>query len=85
MKLVTARKRSLRRLCFHWCLSVHMGGGVCPIACWDTHPQADTPLGRDPPPRHPSRQTPRADTPSLGPQADTPHTVHARIRSTSGR
>ena len=29
---VTARKRSLRRLCFHRCLSVHSGGvlGFCP-------------------------------------------------------
>ena len=25
--LITARKRSLRRLCFHRCLSVHAGGG----------------------------------------------------------
>ena len=25
--LVTARKRSLRRFCFHRCLSVHGGGG----------------------------------------------------------
>ena len=25
---ITARKRSLRRLCFYRCLSVHMGGGV---------------------------------------------------------
>ena len=33
--LFTDRKRSLRRLCFHRCLSVH--GGVYPIACWDTH------------------------------------------------
>ena len=27
--IITARKRSLRRLCFHRCLSVHMGG-LCP-------------------------------------------------------
>ena len=27
--------------------SVHRGG-VCPCACWDTHPRADTPLGRHP-------------------------------------
>ena len=26
---ITARKRSLRRLCFYRCLSVHGGGGVC--------------------------------------------------------
>ena len=29
--IFTARKRSLRRLCFHRCLSVHRGGaGLCP-------------------------------------------------------
>ena len=28
--LVTARKLSLQRLCFHRCLSVHMGGDLCP-------------------------------------------------------
>ena len=30
--IFTARKRSLRRLCFHRCLSVHRGGGlgICP-------------------------------------------------------
>ena len=44
--IFTARKRSLRRLCFHRCLSVHRGG-VFPIACWDT-PRADTLLGRHP-------------------------------------
>ena len=50
------------RLCFHMCLSVHMGEGKC---TWtDTPWQADTPLGRQPP----GRQTPPADTP----WADTP-------------
>ena len=39
--LIMPRKWSLQRLCSHRCLSVH--GGVCPIACWDTHPWADTP------------------------------------------
>ena len=53
------------------------GGGVCPIACWDT----PSPLGKTPP---------RVDTPP-GPEADTPlgqtppPAVHAGIRSTSGR
>ena len=51
--VITARQRSLRRLCFLRCLSVYKGG-VCPIACWDTHtPGAcwDThPPGRHPPP-----------------------------------
>ena len=48
---IIARKRSLRRLCFHRCLSVHRGG-VCPIACWDTPPtpnQRQTPPGQTPP------------------------------------
>ena len=26
--IITARKRSLRRLCFYRCLSVHTGGGM---------------------------------------------------------
>ena len=57
--------------------SVHRGG-VCPNACWDTHPQQTPPLGRHPwqtPPwadtpwvntplgRHPQANTPQADTP----------------------
>ena len=50
----------LRRLCFYTCLSFCPRGGVCLSACWDT-----TPLGADPPHRHP----PGANTP-LG--ADTP-------------
>ena len=61
------------------CYSVHMWGGVCLNACWDTHPrqtppQADTPqvdtpgqthpLGRHPPGRHhPLGRHPQADTP----------------------
>ena len=28
-EFITARKRSLRRLCFHRCLSVHGGGVAC--------------------------------------------------------
>ena len=30
--IITARKRSLRRLCFHRCLSVHGGRGACMAA-----------------------------------------------------
>ena len=42
---ITARKRSLRRLCLYTCLSVilFIGGGACLSACWDTPPGADTP------------------------------------------
>ena len=55
--IFTARKRSLRRLCFQRCLSVHRGG-VCPIACLDTHTPSEqttllgvgTPPGADTPP-----------------------------------
>ena len=50
--IFTARKQSLRRLCFHRCLSVHRGeylgryppGQVHPP--WQVHPPAGTPLGR---------------------------------------
>ena len=50
--LIAARKRSLRRLCFHRCLSGG-GGGVCLWSRWGvsaTPLQADTPLGRHPTP-----------------------------------
>ena len=48
--LITAHKRSLRRLCFYTSLSVILfTGGVCPIACWDTPPSRYTPLAGTPP------------------------------------
>ena len=75
--IFTARKRSLRRLCFYTCLSVILfTWGVCLSACWDSspHPQEQTPLGADTPrSRHPG-----ADTPSPG--ADTPRSKHPRSR-----
>ena len=91
---ITARKRSLRRLCFHRCLSVH--GGVClPIACWDTHPLeqvhplgrytpwAGTPLGRYIPKQvHPQQvHTPWAGTPPAQCMLGytLPCPVHARV------
>ena len=70
MNIFTARKRSLRRSCFHRCLSVHWGclpldtGGVCPgDVC---HP-----LGRHPPGQTPPlvRHHPQAD----GQQAGSTH------------
>ena len=67
---ITARKRSLRRLCFHRCLSVQ-GGGVCLNACWDTHPPDRYPLGRY---TQPGQVHPLAGTP--------PGAVHAGIQST---
>ena len=68
-KIITVRKRSLRRLCFYTCLSFCPQGGVCLSACWDTHPlgqtslRTDTPLGRHPPGRHPPGKTPPRQTP----------------------
>ena len=55
INLITVRKRSLRRLCFHRCLSVHGGRrGVC-LPWVGTHPPGKyTPL---------SRYTPRAGIP----------------------
>ena len=57
------------------------GGGVCPIACWDTHPRGRHPLGRPPLGRHPPGQTPPGQTP---PGQTPPCVVHAEIWSTSG-
>ena len=37
--IITARKRSLRRLCFHRCLPVHRGGGVQAQAQGKVSPQ----------------------------------------------
>ena len=49
LNLITAHKRSLRRLCLYTCLSFcPQRGGVCPSACWDAHPpgpEAGIPLG----------------------------------------
>ena len=75
--IITARKRSLRRLCFYRCLSVH-GGGCLPQCMLGCHPPEADPPGADTPPeqtlprgRHPpgSRHPPEADTPQ---EADTP-------------
>ena len=65
--IITARKRSLRRLCFYTCQSFYTWGvwGVCPCVCWDTPPpgpDADTLLDqRQTPPG--LRQTPPKQTP----------------------
>ena len=72
--IFTACKRSLQRLCFHRCLSVHRGV-VCPIACWDTPPFWQTAPWAD------TRQTPLGRHPHPG--QTTPYTVHAGIQSTS--
>ena len=76
----TARKRSLRRLCFHRCLSVQRGvsaplhAGIHPLPdqkqTATPHPPRQTPSSQTPPGRHPPRQTP-------------PCAVHDGIRSTS--
>ena len=69
---VTARKRSLRGLCFHRCLSVHRGtsgqmhaGIHTPLSStppsryppWQVHPLAGTTLGRYTPGRYTPGQT----------------------------
>ena len=62
--LVTARKQSLRRLCFYTCLSVHRGQSTVAGTSWDqVHP-----LGPDKPP---GQVHPRAGTP---PGPGTPRT-----------
>ena len=70
--LITARRRSLRRLCFHTCLSVILFTGGCLPQCilgYTPPPRADTPWG--------------ADTP---PATDTPRSSACwEIRATSGR
>ena len=59
--VITARKRSLRRLCFHRYLSVHMGRGSGPLHAGIHTPSGRHPLGRHnllgrhPPGRHPPR------------------------------
>ena len=73
--VITARKRSLRRLCFHRYLSVHGGRVSAPLhaGIYTPRTRGRHPLGADPPRtrcRHPPG--PEADTRSLGPEADTP-------------
>ena len=84
---ITARKRSLRRLCFHRCLSTGWG------STWAGTPQAGTPPGRDSPrqvPPHLAGTLPPGQVHPLGrytpSRAGTPlATVHSGVRSTSGR
>ena len=95
--LITARKRSLRRLCFHRCLSVSRQTPprqTLPPPSWaDITPQAETPLGRHPTcPVHAGIHTPcpvhaGIHTPLSSACWDKhpPCPVHAGIRSTSGR
>ena len=62
LTLITARKRSLRRLCLHRCLSVH--GGCLPhpldTTTLNTHPWTYTPTGHPlwTPPPHPEHTLP---------------------------
>ena len=58
MIFITARKRSLRRLCFYTCLSFcPQGESVFPIACWDA-PNPPSPRPETDPLRD-QRQAPR--------------------------
>ena len=76
--IITARKRSLRRLCFHRCLSVHSGVGClphCMLGYIPPGPEADTSSpGPDTSPPPENRHLPRADTQPRGP--DTPRSRH---------
>ena len=65
--IITARKRSLRRFCFHRCLSVHRGGlgslsgGSLSwegVSVRETPPGRRPTLDRDPPDRDTPRQRP---------------------------
>ena len=78
----TARKRSLRRLCFHRCLSVCPRGGCLPHCMMGYTPPADTPWAHPAPPwadTHPRHTPPSPNPPPPGthplpqppPRADT--------------
>ena len=88
--IITARKRSLRRLCFHRCLSVHRGvpAQVPPsqVPTWQVHPLVGTAPSRHNPqvgtPPTPQQVHPQASTPLL---AGTPRQVHPPSRHTPPR
>ena len=65
--IVTARKRSLRRLCFYRCLSVHSGGGSASVHAGRPPCQGDPPepLARETPLQGvtPARETPLPERP----------------------
>ena len=72
----TARKRSLRRLCFHRCLSVHRGVSASgPGGCVCHYPPRQTPPVQTPPARHPPGRHPLGRHPSCP--------VHAGIQTPS--
>ena len=73
--IFTARIRSLRRLCFHRCLSVH--GGVSAPLHAGLHPPGQIP----PPGRHPPGRQPTPPPGRHSPLADTPCPVHAGIHT----
>ena len=84
--VITARKRGLRWLCFHRCLSVHRGVSA-PLhpaihPSGKTPPWTDTPLGRHP---HLGRHPPPAETPPqqcmLGYGQQVSGTHHTRMHS----
>ena len=65
---ITARKRSLQKLCFHRCLSVDRGClplvlGGCLLHLPGQTPPKQIPLGRHPPDRHLQGRHPQTDTP----------------------
>ena len=86
--IFTARKWSLRRLCFYTCLSVHSGGSTWAGApsSRQVHPPAGIPLGRyTPPPKQvqPSAGAPPGQVHPPG-RYTPPEQVHPQGRSTSG-
>ena len=79
----TARKRSLRRLCFYTCLSVILFTGGCLPQCMlgytpPPRPEADTPWDQRQIPSGSRHPLPRSRHPPL-------HSACWEIRSTSGR
>ena len=82
--VITARKRSLRRLCFYRCVSVHRGGSASVHAgrppCQGDPPVRENPLARETP-LPPARETPlcQGDPPRRPPcQGDPPPGPHPR-------
>ena len=82
--IITARKRSLRRLCFHRCLSVHRGGCLphCMLGYTPPRTRGRHPLPQDRWQTPPWADTPWADTPWADtPSEQTPHRVDTPLRS----
>ena len=62
---ITVRNRSCGRVMFLHLSVILSAGGVCPSACWDTHPPGQPPLEAD----TPGKQTPPRKQTTPGKQA----------------